>query len=116
MGPSSPRSPSRSSRRRSTDWKTSLSTRWRSSRPSLTSSTRPSPRCPDTKHHSQNHPIISHIFYSLQVSAHSPCTTTVTSVVKKTETESYHVTRRAIPAFYRIPLSLVPQFDDILMY
>merc|ERR1711902_172897 len=46
--PSSPRSPSRSSRRRSTGSRTSLSTRWISSRPSQTSSTRPSPRCQDT--------------------------------------------------------------------
>merc|ERR1712126_247888 len=48
--PSSPRSPSRSSRRRSTGSRTSWSTRWRSSRPSPTSSTRPLPRCLATKH------------------------------------------------------------------
>merc|ERR1712111_196517 len=92
LAPSSPRSPSRSSRRRSTDLKTSLSTKWRSSRPSLTSSTRPSPRCPDTKQHPPpppNHqcplpPHISHIFYSLQIfRSFTKHDTTVTSVVKK---------------------------------
>merc|ERR1711902_428228 len=50
QAPSSPRSPSRSSRRRSTGSRTSWSTRWRSSRPSPTSSTRPLPRCLATKH------------------------------------------------------------------
>merc|ERR1719259_1447440 len=43
-----PRSPSRSSRRRLTDWRTSCTRSRRSSRPSERRWSRPSPRCPDT--------------------------------------------------------------------